>query len=172
VLFLVAGFYVGLADAVKDEDLTGALAALGGLVALGGFGITQWMKFQRQSLLHHKVLSDNIYYRNINNNAGIFDYIIGTAEDQECKEAFLAYHFLLESGETMQGELDRRIEAWLKTSFGADVDFECEDAVAKLDRLGLLRRDGARLSVLPLDQALVRLDQAWDNFFPFARLKP
>ena len=39
-------------------------------------------------------LAENIYYRNINNNAGIFDYLIGTAEDQETKEAVLAYHFI------------------------------------------------------------------------------
>ena len=39
-------------------------------------------------------LTDNIYHRNINNNSGIFDYLIGAAEEQECKEAFLAYHFL------------------------------------------------------------------------------
>ena len=37
----------------------------------------------------------------------------------------------------------------------------------KLDRLGLLKRDGARLSVAPLGDALVRLDRIWDNFFPF-----
>jgi predicted transcriptional regulator YdeE len=46
------------------------------------------MKFQRHHCCIQKTLSDNIYYRNVNNNAGIFDYIIGAAEDQECKEAF------------------------------------------------------------------------------------
>ena len=52
------------------------------------------MKYQRQSLKYQMELTDNIYYRNINNNAGMFDYLIGAAEEQECKEAFLAYHFL------------------------------------------------------------------------------
>ena len=37
VLFVVAGFYLGLGGAVQDEDVSAALAALGGLVALGGF---------------------------------------------------------------------------------------------------------------------------------------
>ena len=167
VLILVAGFYLGLSEAVKDDDFSGAFAAIGGLVALGGFIVTQWMKFQRQSLLHQKTLSDNIYYRNVNNNAGIFDYIIGAAEDQECKEAFLAYYFLLAPGDGPSGdELDRRIEDWLRRTFKADVNFECADALLKLDRLGLLQRDGERLLVPPLDEALVRLDRIWDNFFP------
>src|SRR4029078_11899854 len=138
VLFLVASFYLGLSNAVRDEEMAGALAAVSGLVALGGFMVTQWVKFQRQSLLHQKILSDNIYYRNVNNNAGIFDYIIGAAEDQECKEPFLAYSFLLTPGDgPTDDELDRRIEDWLRLTFKADVDFECGDALTKLDRLGL-----------------------------------
>lgn len=167
VLFLVAGFYLGVSSAVRDEEMAGALAAVSGLIALGGFLVSQWVRFQRQSLMHHKILSDNVYYRNVNNNAGIFDYIIGEAEEQECKEAFLAYYFLLApGGEPTAEALDRRIEAWLQKAFNADIDFECDDALVKLEKLGLLQRDGERLSVPPLDEALVRLDRIWDNFFP------
>jgi len=167
VLFLVAGFYLGLSSTVRDDEMAGALAAVSGLIALGGFMVTQWVRFQRQSLLHQKILSDNVYYRNVNNNAGIFDYIIGEAEEQECKEAFLAYYFLLKDGAPTEDALDQRIEVWLKKTFGADVDFECDDALAKLERLGLLKRDGDKLSVQPLGEALIRLDRIWDNFFPF-----
>ena len=167
VLFLVASFYLGLSNAVRDEEMAGALAALSGLVALGGFMVTQWVRFQRQSLLHQKILSDNVYYRNVNNNAGIFDYVIGEAEEQECKEAFLAYYFLFKEGAPTEDALDQRIEVWLNKTFGADVDFECDDALAKLERLSLLKRDGDKLSVPPLGEALIQLDHIWDNFFPF-----
>jgi hypothetical protein len=169
VLFLVAGFYLGIKSAVREDEMAGALAAVSGLVALGGFMVRQWSKFQRRSLLHQKQLADNIYFRNVNNNAGIFDYIIGAAEEQECKEAFLAYYFLLTSGEgRTEAELDRRIEQWLHQNFDVDIDFECDDALAKLDRLGLLRRRGSTLTVLPLDDALVCLDRRWDNYFQYA----
>lgn len=167
VLFLVIGFYLGLVGAVEDDHVKQALAAMSGLVALGGFIMRQWVKYQRQSLKYQKELTDNIYFRNVNNNAGIFDYVIGAAEEQECKETFLAYYFLHTGGATTQAELDTRIEAWLKQVLGLDMDFEVEDALAKLERLGLLTRSGERLSVPPLSEALVILDRAWDGYFRY-----
>src|SRR5262249_7927134 len=168
VLFLVVGFYLGVSAAVQEDQMKSALAALSGLVALGGFLMQQWVKYQRQSLKHQKELTDNVYYRNINNNAGIFDYIIGAAEEQECKEAFLAYYFLSTSPTPLtEDELDQRIEKWLLDKFSIDIDFEVDDALAKLERLELLRRDGDRLSVPPPEDALVRLDYHWDNYFQY-----
>jgi len=168
VLFLVLGFYLGISGAVEEDQIKTALGAVTGTAALGGFVMRQWMKYQRQSLKYQKELTDKVYFRNINNNAGIFDYIIGAAEDQECKEAFLAYYFLHTADDRpTQATLDARIEAWLKTNFGVEIDFEADDALAKLDRLGVLRRQGDQLSVPPLDEALARLDRIWDNFFPF-----
>ncbi len=167
VLFLVIGFYLGMSAPVGDKDMKAALAGLGGLVALGGFLLQQWVKYQRQSLKYQIELTDNIYYRNINNNAGIFDYIIGAAEDQECKEAFLAYHFLhTASSPPTADELDGHIEAWLLETCGVDLDFEVDEALAKLERLGLLQRQGERLTVLPLAGALAQLHRVWDDFFP------
>jgi hypothetical protein len=173
VLFLVIGFYLGVVAAVEHDQMKSAFAAMSGLVALVGFIMRQWLRYQRQSLKYQKELTDNIYFRNVNNNAGIFDYMIGAAEDQECKEAFLAYYFLRTAkAPPTQPELDRRIEAWLKERFGIEVDFEVDDALVKLERLELLRRDGERLSVPPPEQALARLDEVWDGFFQFAVASP
>jgi hypothetical protein len=166
VLFLVTGFYLGLTAAVKDEQMPAALAALSGLLALGGFIMRQWLRYQRQSLRYQKDLSDNVYFRNVNNNAGIFDYIIGAAEDQECKEVFLAFYFLCTAAKApTQGELEDSIEDWLLQTFGVDLDFKVEEALARLDRLRLLTRQGERLGVVALDAALERLDAEWSGYF-------
>jgi hypothetical protein len=169
VLFLVLGFYLGLSASIEDKDMKTALAALSALVALGGFVVTQWVRYQRQSLKYQIELTDNIYYRNINNNAGIFDYIIGAAEEQQVKEAFIAYHFLHEAvSPPTAAELDRRIEDWLRATFGIEVDFDVGDALDKLERLGLLKRDGKRLMVVPFDAAFDTLRRVWDGLFPAA----
>jgi len=167
VLVAVVGFYLGLHAAVQDKDTKTALAALSGLVALGAFIARQWVYYQRQSLRYRTELADNVYFRNINNNAGIFDYLIGAAEEQECKEAFLAYYFLLAAPSPPDvGELEGRIEAWLRESFGLDLDFKVTEALNKLEKLGILQKDGERLFVSPLDRALAQLHDFWDGLFP------
>ena len=166
VLFLVIGFYLGLVAAVEHDELKTAFAAMSGLAALIGFVMRQWLRYQRQSLKYQQELTDNIYFHNVNNNAGIFDYIIGAAEDQECKEAFLAYYFLRTAKTpASEAELESVIERWLKERFGVEIDFKIADALGKLERLGLLGRDGDRLCVLPPEQTLARLDAAWGAFF-------
>jgi hypothetical protein len=167
VLFLVIGAYLGFAGAAQDDDMKKAFAAVSGLVALGGFVMRQWLKYQRQSLRYHKEISDNVYFRNINNNAGVFDYIIGTAEEQECKEAFLAYYFLATANAPLtQAELESHIEDWLEETFQVEVEFEVAEALAKLERLKLLRRDADKVAVQRLDEALQVLDRTWGEFFP------
>lgn len=166
VLFLVIGFYLGLSASVEKDELIGAFAAVSGLVALGGFVMRLWLRYQNQTLKYRKALSDNLYFRNVTNQAGTFDAIVGAAEDQECKEAILAYCFLCCAAAPIRpAELAERVEDWLRQAFGAEVDFKLADAVARLDGLGVLTRDGDRLGVLTPQLALLRLEDAWAGFF-------
>jgi hypothetical protein len=173
VLFVVAGFYLGLTGTIHDNDVEQALAALSGLLALGAFALRQWGNFHRQSLIHQKQLTDNIYYRNVNNNSGIFNYIIGEAEEQDWKEALLAYYSLLTADAPLARQaLYPRVEELLARVFAISADFEIDDALARLRRLDLLGETDGRLSVLPLADALARLDKEWNDFFGAATGKP
>jgi len=94
------------------------------------------------------------YYRNVNNNSGIFDYVIGAAEEQECKEAFLAYHFLHTAPAPPTAERARwpaSRPGCARASASTSI-FEVDDALAKLERLGLLQRQDGRLLVPPARQ--------------------
>ena len=87
------------------------------------------------------------------------------AEEQECKEAFVAYYFLHVAVEQpTQAMLERRIEAWLRRRSASTVEFAVDKALAKLDRLGVLIRTDDRLAVPALDEALARLDGVWGDF--------
>ena len=56
--------------------------------------------------------------------------------------------------------------------FRISADFEIDDALARLRRLDLLGETDGRLSVLPLADALARLDKEWNDFFGAATGKP
>ena len=143
VLAILIGVRLGASGEAGSDGMEQALIVTSGLLALGGFMMHQWVKYQHQALRHQIEINGNLYFRNVSNNAGMFDAIIGAAEEQEFKEAALAYFFLL--GEPVgREELDRKIEAWLAAQFGVAVDFELEDGLAKLERLGLAGRPGRR----------------------------
>jgi len=166
VLFIVAGIYFGGSGSVADADMKAALAALMGIVALGGFAVRQWLKYQHQTLKYHMELTENIYFRNVNNNAGIFDYLIATAEDQETKEAALAYLFIRKAKTApTAAEVANGVETWLANNFAVNVDFKIADALETLNRFGLVRREGEQLFVPPLEPAIAQLHQVWNSFF-------
>jgi hypothetical protein len=169
VLFVVIAAYLGVSGTVHEDDTREALAAISALLALGGYLMRQWLKYRHQSLKYQKEVSDNVYFRNINNNAGALDHIVGSAEEQECKEAFLAYYFLTTAPAPLTRDaLEGEIEEWLKDKFRAEAEFEVSEALAKLERLALLRRDGDKLAALPIGEALKVLDRRWSSFFPIS----
>jgi len=61
-------------------------------------------------------------------------------------------------------ELDGRIEAWLRKTFGVEIDFAVNGALGKLEGLGPLRRQRERLFVSPRDGAIAQLQAVWDRF--------
>jgi hypothetical protein len=162
VLFVVAGFYLGLSGTVHDNDTQQALAALSGLFALGAFVARQWGNFHRQSLIHQKQVTDNVYFRNVNNNSGLFNYIIGEAEDQDWKETLLAYTALLLAGVPLRREaVGGHVEEFLQQTFGVRPAFAAEAALAKLQEFGLLQQVGGSVTVVAPAEAVLSLARVW-----------
>ena len=166
ILAVITGLHFGYTGTVEQDHLKQALAVMSGLAALGGFAAHQWLKYQRKALHYLITVKDSIYFRNVNNNGGVFDALVGAGEEQDFKESLLAYRFLL-AEPSDEAALDRQVEAWLQAKFGVDIDFEVTDALATLDGYGLLTREGARLSVPPIAEALRRLDERWDKIFDY-----
>ena len=76
--------------------------------------------------------------------------VLDEAEESEIKESLLAYYFLLAEGQPMTAQdIDRAIEAWLASKWQCRLDFEIDDALAKLLKLGLARCEGECWLPLP-----------------------
>ncbi len=160
---------LGVAMGVAEGRATQAslVTGLTGLVMLGAYLFTQWTRFQFQKVLFMKVLSENLYFRNLDNNEGVLTRLVDDAEEEECKEALLAYYFLLQNGHELESEaLDRKIEQWLRDKFNVDTDFDVDDALSKLQDLGLgLATKEAIWRATPLEDAIAGLHRRWDDCF-------
>jgi hypothetical protein len=169
VLFAIAAAWFGMESAIDESQLKRALAAVSGFVALAAFMMRQRLKYNAQRLAYQKQLADTVYFHTIANNAGVLEGLVGSAEQQDAKEAILAYWALLAHGAMDKANLDKTCEAFLADRMGRACDFEIGDAMEKLERLRLVTREGALLRAVPAEEALVRLDEAWDGFFSYRR---
>jgi hypothetical protein len=169
VLAAVAATYFTAGQVIDNERLTRAVGALGGLVALGAFVMRQRLKYEATTLRYHKRLADTVYFRNLANNSGVLDLLIGAGEEQDAKEAFLAYWALRQAQRPLaKAEIDNLAEAFLRERLGLDLDFEITDALGKLERLGLVTREGETYTAIAPADALMRLDAEWDAVFNFS----
>ena len=171
--YKLAGPVLGLIAGATSA--TALLGIAGGAV---GYGVRSFYGYLQTKQKYLLTLAQSLYFLNLDNNAGVLFRLLDEAEEQEARETILSYFLLLrEAGETgwTEAELDARAESWIKQKLDVDVDFESDDAIAKLRRLSLLTSaaDGgvsakSRLRAAPLDQAMRSLDQAWDELFGYA----
>lgn len=134
------GFWLGVSSTPVQLDKPALLALLAGLGALGGYCWKQFSNFRNRKLKYTQALTENLYFKLLDNNAGVIFRLLDDAEESECKESILAYYFLLQSGNGMTvADLDTAIENWFASTWQCKIDFEIDDAVKKLSKLGLAR---------------------------------
>ena len=139
------------------------------LIVLGGYVLRTFLGYKNvvQSFLGE--IAKSLYFKDKGNNQGVFTMLIDSAEEQECKEAMMAYYFLLNSNKKMTEEtLDNAIEEWMEIKHEIKIDFEVDDAIRKLEEKNLVIRDtNGILTALNLDEALSHMDYIWDNYFEY-----
>lgn len=162
------GFWLGLHARPVTLDTAALVALLAGSATLAGYFWKQFNAYKNRKLRFMQTLTENLYFRNLDNNAGVFHRLVDDAEEEECKEAILAYRFLLASDRPLtRAELDGRIEQWFRERWQCLLNFEIHDALEKLESLGLVTARGEQLAAVPLAQALPLLDKRWDEYFRY-----
>ncbi|PHR96223.1 MAG: hypothetical protein COA78_28995 [Blastopirellula sp.] len=151
IIFTFAGVY-------------GVLMLVGGTI---GYGVKSFFGYQRTKEKYHLHLTRNLYYQNLANGDSVLFHLLDEAQSQEYREALLAYSLMIQQPEETRSieQIDALAELFLKQKAGLDVDFEVDDALHKLERLGLAQQTGGVWKAVPLTQALHRLDQSWDTIF-------
>jgi hypothetical protein len=142
-----------------------------GLIALGilaAYCFRQYNNFINKKIRYSKMLSDSLYFKNLGNNSGAFYSLLNSSEEEVLKETILAYAFLHKSKNPLTAqELDNQIEFWFKTKLKTEIDFDVTDALLKLQNIGLGIETNGKWEVLPLEKALIQIDELWDNVFDY-----
>jgi len=143
-----------------------------GMGIFAGFIFKEWSKFKNRKIKFMKALSDNLYFKNLDNNAGVFHTLIDAAEEEDYKEALIAYTFLLNAKQGLcASKLDEKIESWFKNKYQCQLDFEISDALIKLEQMQLVTLENENYHALPLIQAKQHLDQYWDSIFNYNHIE-
>jgi len=144
-------------EMLKKVGGTFALAAL-----LAGYAYRSYYSYSVKKTTYTLQLTKSLYFQNLDSNAGVLHRLLDEAEEQEVREALLAYYYLWRHAPS-QGwtprELDDYIEEQLKVKLNLEIDFEIGDATDKLERLGLLEKSGNLLRVVPLAKALELIEK-------------
>ena len=158
LFLLFAGFY-------------GVLAFIGLVGGTIGYGLRSFFGYMQAKDRYRLSLTENLYFQNLDNNAGVIFRLLYEAEEQEFGEAALAYYILwqLEGGSAIDTQkLDEQAEALLSARDCGQVDFEVSDALDKLVRWRLASEDDdGCYQALPIDDALTHLDARWDAYFQY-----
>jgi hypothetical protein len=138
-----------------------AYGPLGIIAALFGYGYRQYYGYQFSLRTYNLKLAQSLYYQNLDNNAGVLYHLLDSAEEQESREAILAYFYLWRDA-TDRGmtaaELDELIERELEATANVKVDFEIDDALRKLELIGVAIIQDDRFRVCPIEEALAKLE--------------
>src|SRR5205823_4856583 len=168
--YKVGATIVGAVGAIASAGAASLATLLGPLGVLGGYGYKQWYGYKVTKQMYSKLLTESLYYQTLDNNGGVLTRILDEAEEQEFREAVLAY-FALWRFAPPQGwtgeQLDDYVEMYLEANAKLEVDFEIGDALDKVERLGLVTKTGNMYKAVPIATALEKLDYRWDNYFQY-----
>jgi hypothetical protein len=116
----------------------------------------------------------------MDNHVGVILYLMEQLKFQEFKEAAIGYVFLLHEGRLTEQALDNICEKYLQDlqahseekigifqhiflAYDKDIDFECNDALEKLLRFGLVTESSGLYTAVPLREAVQKLDSIWQR---------
>jgi hypothetical protein len=137
-LVVLAAAITGLVKAGSSEDGSGIVTMF---VIFGVVLLKTVTGFLRTRVKYIAKIAQDLYERNLDSNMGVLQYLVDSVEEQEFKEAFLAYLLLVQQGAVMDAngnvpkaltneDLDETVEVFLKENFdNLEVDFDCDGAL-------------------------------------------
>ncbi|CAL9776963.1 unnamed protein product [Musa acuminata subsp. burmannicoides] len=155
VKFLISAV-LGLVTLVSSLEMPKAdiwvvIAIISGLV---GYCAKVYFTFQQNMTTYQNLITQSMYDKQLDSGRGTLLHLCDDVIQQEVKEVIISYFILMEQGKLTIKDLDHKCEELIREQFHEDINFEVEDAVRKLEKLGIVARDSiGRIYCVPLKRA-------------------
>ncbi|XP_058179880.1 uncharacterized protein LOC131298433 isoform X1 [Rhododendron vialii] len=142
VKFLVSAI-IGLVTVVgslnKSKPNIKVLAPI--LSAVIGFCAKTYFSFQQNFTAYQNLITRSMYESQLDSGRGTLLHLCDEVIQQEVKEVIISFFILMEQGKATRQDLDKRCEELIKQEFGVTCNFDVDDAVQKLEKLGIVTQD-------------------------------
>ncbi|KAL6139625.1 hypothetical protein ACLB2K_057927 [Fragaria x ananassa] len=141
VKFLVSAV-VGLVAVISSLEMPNAdfwviIAVLSTVI---GYCAKIYFSFQQNLAAYQNLITHSMYDKQLDSGRGTLLHLCDDVIQQEVKEVILSFYILMEQGRATREDLDRWCEELIKEEFGGSCNFDVDDAVEKLEKLGIVSR--------------------------------
>jgi hypothetical protein len=150
----------------KLAAMTNPYTLIGAVAGLGGVALRQATNFINQRTRYMVVLAQNLYFHAMADNRGVMTLLADRAVEEDIKEEMLLYSVLAKERVNIAdlGAVDEAIAGFLRDTFGIEVAFDGEAALARLREEGIVSESGdGWLETLPPREAVQRIDRLWQG---------
>ncbi len=145
-----------------------SLASLSLAAAFCGYAYRSFHNYLAKRQTYILQLIRSLYFKALDGNTGVLMRLLDEAEEQQFRETCLAYfclwRFAPPQGWTAE-QLDDYVEMYLEGTACLKVDFEVEAALAKVEQMHIVEKEGGLYRPLPLERAVEKIKGKWDNSF-------
>ncbi|KAL5203687.1 hypothetical protein ABZP36_008558 [Zizania latifolia] len=122
---------------MPKADIWVVIAILSGLI---GYCAKIYLTFQTNMVAYQNLITKSMYDKQLDSGKGTLLHLCDDVIQQEVKEVIVSYYILMEQGKANVQDLDLRCEQLIKEEFGVGCNFDVDDAVNKLEKLGIVSR--------------------------------
>ncbi|KAK1372331.1 hypothetical protein POM88_028524 [Heracleum sosnowskyi] len=96
--------------------------------------------FQENMTAYQNLITKSMYDKQLDSGRGTLLHLCDDVVQKEVKEVIISYFILMEQGKATLEDLDMRCEGLIKEEFGVSCNFDVDDDVIKLEKLGIVSR--------------------------------
>ncbi|KVI09270.1 Protein of unknown function DUF3754 [Cynara cardunculus var. scolymus] len=110
------------------------------LSAVVGYCAKIYFTFQANMVAYQSLITQSMYDKQLDSGKGTLLHLCDDVIQQEVKEVIISFFILMEQGKATLEDLDLQCEELIKEEFDASCNFDVDDAVHKLEQMGIVTR--------------------------------